>query len=149
MHALTVAIVGALFLATLARASVFADDLLLFAEATERTRASVVAPYQLGMAYDARHRIPEAEAAFELAIVRARPSRDPVGSKASNNLARSLARRGRPDLAVTVLRAAMRDFPEDAKVRRNLARALSRVGRSDEAREVLEGASPPLDASTP
>jgi len=111
------------------RATLFGDSVLIFADATRKTRTSTVAPYQLGQAYEAQGREAEARRAYELVLARG-TSEEPV-RRATNNLARLEARRGNWPTAEMVLRRGLLEFPTDPKMRENLRRVLLRRPTSD------------------
>ncbi len=106
------------------RAALFGDSVLVFADATRKTRMSTLAPYQLGQAYEAQGSQAEARKAYELVLARG-TSGEPV-RRAINNLAKLEGRRGNWDRAEAVLRRGLGNFPEDAKMRDNLRRVLLR-----------------------
>jgi hypothetical protein len=106
------------------RATLFGDPVLAFTDATDKTRLSPVAPYQLGQAYEAAGDFDRARAAYQAVL-----ARDPgseAGRRATNNWARLESRRGRWDLAEAILRDGLSRFPRDAKMVDNLDRTVRR-----------------------
>lgn len=134
---------GALLLfftmATFQRALAFSDSVLLFADGTRKTELDAEAPYQLGKALEEEGREQEAIAAFQEALRRTAIVADPVDAKASNNLARLLAKQGALPEAEAVLRASLARFPDNAKLRKNLEKVLRGMNRLQEA-DTLEAA---------
>ncbi len=122
------------------RAPLFADSVALFADATERTVVSTLAPYQLGRAYQERGDIEKALDAFTLSFARgALPSHAPrrhaeAGQSAATNLSNILATNNRLAAAEKILRDAIARWPTYSKLHGNLAEVVARQGRLEEAR---------------
>jgi len=129
-------IVVVLASATAMRAHLFSDSILLFADATAKTRVNAIGPYQLGMALMEAGRDEEAIAALREALARAQPPRT-VGRQATTALSRLLVRRGDLSEAEALLRRASRDWAPDPIVLGNLAEVVARRGRSGEARTLF------------
>jgi len=128
---------------TIGRASLFADSEAVFRDAVRKTERSPIAPYQLGEALEARG---DDEAAIEAyrEVLRRAPGREEATRRATNNLAKLLARKGKLAEAEQLLRRGRTLFPDDPKMLENLARVVSRQGRSEEAEELRrDGARPP------
>lgn len=121
---------AALFAATTARARLFADSALVFADATDKTLLVAQPPYQLGVALEARDRA-AAEAAYREAMAR-EPSSE-TGRRAMNRLGELLEREGRSGEAIALLARAVDRFPDDPKVLGNLAELTARHGDADAA----------------
>ncbi len=127
---------GGLWLgATAVRANLFASSVRVFLDATRKTTMSTMAPYQLGQAYEAQGDDADAIGAYEetwqrfQATIREHPldaSREAEPARrATNNLAKLLARRGHWEAAEQVLRRGLVYFGADAKMRDNLQRVLA------------------------
>lgn len=127
---------------TFERSVVFADEALLFTEATLRTQDSPHAPYQLGIALQARGDARGAESAFREVLHRSPQGPVEVARRATNNLAKLLAASGRAVEAEALLVAGLSRFPSDAKMSGNLQKL--RGGASDAARVPQGAASEPL-----
>ncbi|MEY4508308.1 MAG: hypothetical protein RLZZ450_430 [Pseudomonadota bacterium] len=123
---------------TFERSVVFADEALLFTEATLRTHDSPRAPYQLGMALLAGDDMRGAEGAFREVLRRSPRGPVEVARRATNNLAKLLAASGRAVEAEALLIAGIARFPHDAKMRRNLHKLR---GGSNEANAPAAGAA--------
>jgi tetratricopeptide (TPR) repeat protein len=130
------ALVAGSFALTLTRSTVFSDSLLLFSDGTRKTEHSTDAPLQLGDALEKHGRPEQACVAYREVLARA-----PVGPvsdarRASNALARILAKQGRLDEAEQVLRNARARFPDDPTVQGNLVKVLRGQGRFAEAEQL-------------
>lgn len=123
---------------TFERSVVFADEALLFTEATLRTHDSPHAPYQLGMALLANKDMRGAESAFREVLRRSPQGPVEVARRATNNLAKLLAASGRASEAEALLVAGLSRFPSDAKMRGNLRKLR---GESNEASPFPAGAA--------
>jgi protein O-mannosyl-transferase len=128
----TVALLVLLFWSavTAQRAALFGDSALVFADATNKTTRSGIAPYQLAMALEAEGAIDRARAAYE-EVWRRSVGRDDSSRRATNNLARLEARQGKLERAEWVLRRGLRYFPEDPVMQGNLAKVLAKQQLSD------------------
>ncbi|MDB4991028.1 MAG: repeat-containing protein [Myxococcaceae bacterium] len=114
---------------TFERSLVFGDSVMLFSDATLKTRRSGIGPYQLGKALEEQARDEEAERAFEEVLRRTEQTPAlPIARQATNNYARLLARHGQLDAAERTLRSSLRHFPGDPKLTRNLAKVLRARG---------------------
>lgn len=129
-----VAIAGWAF-ATLNRGSLFADSIAAFSDATKKTQYATMAPYQLGQAYEEIGVDARAIAAYR-EVLRRSEGHDEAGRRATNNLAKLLARHGDLPGAERVLRSGRQRFPDDPKMRNNLIQVLLRQGRTREAKEL-------------
>jgi hypothetical protein len=118
--------------ASLFRSLLFADSARAFRDATEKTQSSLVAPYQLGQALEAKNDEMGARAAYELTLNRATDAEEPA-RRATNNLAKLCARRGRLLQAEALLRRGVERWPDDAKMAGNLAKVLRWQNRPEEA----------------
>ncbi len=128
--------VAGLSFATLDRSSLFADSVAAFSDATAKTKLATIAPYQLGQAYEDAHDDASAIRAYEEVLRRARGPEE-AARRATNNLAKLLARRGDLPAAERVLRSGREQFPDDPKMLRNLVEVLRRQGRQREAQELV------------
>lgn len=127
----------ALTLATLAalsgmRAATFTDPVALFADATDRTELDSVAPYNLGRALEARGRLPEAAAAYDLALRRDGFATD-TGRRAGNNLAILLANAGQLEPARALYAMLRQHYPEHPRLLFNAITIERRLGHDAEA----------------
>jgi hypothetical protein len=122
---------------TFERSVVFADEALLFTEATVRTQHSPHAPYQLGIALLASDDARGAEGAFREVLRRSPAGPVEVARRATNNLAKLLAASGRAAEAEAVLLAGISRFPGDAKMSGNLRKL--RAATVDAASRPLVG----------
>lgn len=127
--------------ATFDRTLTFSDSVLLFLDGTAKTVLEPDAPYQLGKALEEAGREDDAIVAFQEVLRRTHGTRNRADVKASNNLARLLARRGALAEAEAVLRASLERFPNERKLRGNLSKVLRTMNRHQEADE--------LDATKP
>ena len=128
---------AALAAATAQRASLFSDSVRLFSEATNETTRNPAAPYQLGQALEAAGDDEAAIAAYRSVLTRA-PGREETARRATNNLAKLLARRGNSEAAERVLRRGRALWPDDPQVMGNHAEVLARLGRAEPARRLFE-----------
>lgn len=130
------ALVAGSFALTLMRSVVFSDSLLLFSDGTRKTEHSTDAPLQLGDALEKHGRPEQACVAYREVLARAPegPVRD--ARRASNALARILAKQGRLDEAEQVLRKARARFPDDPTVQGNLVKVLRGQGHFAEAEQL-------------
>ncbi|MEB2312675.1 MAG: hypothetical protein OZ921_07040 [Sorangiineae bacterium] len=119
------------------RASLFARSELIFRDAAEKTEASPIAPYQLGVAFETNGDYANAIVSYREVLRRARAA-DEVGRRATNNLARALVREGRLGEALVVLERGRERFPGDPKMLDNLTKVLARLGRAGDAQRALE-----------
>lgn len=117
------------------RAYLFTDPIRLFSHATDHTRSSSKAPYQLGISYEQRAQEDLALRAYHLAIAR---SDDEFARRATNNLARIYARHGNYAQAEHFLRRGVSLWPTEPKLQSNLAEVLWLSGRRSEARVLYE-----------
>lgn len=124
---------------TCARARLFADSASVFRDATAKTTRSLVAPYQLGRALEARGDAAGAEHAYR-AVLRRGTGDEDLARRASNNLARLEVEAGHLDAAERLLTPAFERWPNDEMTRTNFAKVLARLGRMREAQAVLSGA---------
>jgi tetratricopeptide (TPR) repeat protein len=122
---------------TLHRASLFADSLDVFADATNKTETSTLAPYQLAKAYEEHGMLAEAAVAYRIVLER---DRDAGGAarRATNNLARLLVKHDQLEDAEQLLKRGIERWPEDPKMRLNLVKVLYRMNRTDEARQLYD-----------
>jgi tetratricopeptide (TPR) repeat protein len=134
---LRVALVVACLAVTVPYAALFADPVACFADLTVRAPWSSLGPYQAAMALESRGRLDVAEGGFREAL-RREGGGTVGGRRAANNLALLLARTGRRDEAIAILRRARRESPPDAKVLHNLASLLDDAGAREEARALFE-----------
>lgn len=132
---------GALCLVgTVVRSSLFADSEAVFLDATEKTRLSTAAPYQLALAMEEAG---DSEGAIRMyeetwrryeAVLRDQPldaahMAEPA-RRATNNLARALGHKGAWEQAQAVLERGLRHFPTDAKMVDNLNKVVARRAAS-------------------
>jgi len=119
-------------LVTFQRSNLFGDSALLFQDATEKTHASQLAPFQWGSALEDERNWPGAEAAYSEVLRRSSLATE-LGRRATNNLARSYARDNRFADAEKVLRVGRTRWPSDPKILSNLAIVCARQGNAAEA----------------
>ncbi len=117
------------------RAFLFSDSVFVFQDAQSKAVSSPVPSYQLGHAWERRGQDDSAVAAYREALQRA-PKRHEVGRKATNNIAKLLARQGKLEEAAHWLRRGRTQWPNDPKVLGNLAEVLARQGHQREARKL-------------
>jgi len=123
--ALSAAAIVGFSCASAVRSTLFSNSAAVFGDATLKTRASPVAPYQLGQALEDGGDEAGARAAYEEVLRRdAGPAE--AARRATNNLARIYARERRLDDAERVLERGRRLWPEDPKIRRNLEKVAAR-----------------------
>ncbi|HKQ70962.1 MAG TPA: hypothetical protein VJT73_16565 [Polyangiaceae bacterium] len=108
--------------ATFSRALLFTDSVLVFSEATRRTQTATMAPYQLGKALEASGQDALARIAFAEVLRRSPTGDDEAARRATNNLAKLLARAGLHADAEVVLVKGLSRWPGDAKIAGNLAK---------------------------
>jgi tetratricopeptide (TPR) repeat protein len=125
--------VTVLALATAHRNALFADSVLLFRDATAKTKTSADAPYQLGQALETAGESRRAQAAYEEALKRAE-MRSEVGRRATNSLASLYARSGALGQALSVLERGRKQWPDDPDMLTNLAVVHGALGQTDQAR---------------
>ncbi len=123
--------------ATAQRAALFADSRDAFLDATQKTRDSLIAPYQLAYAFEERGDLPNAIHFYREVLRRMREPADP-GRRATNNLARALVHAHQLHEAETILDRGRRMWPDDPKMLGNLAKVLAREGKEQQARQVFE-----------
>jgi hypothetical protein len=129
-------LVAAFALATGARATLFGDGALLFADAAAKSRGPL-APLQLAVTLEQRGELDAADRAYRDAVQR--PCREcEMARRASNNLARLLVARGELQAADELLRAALERFPDDPTLHYNRVKVLQRLDRTGEARRLYE-----------
>lgn len=126
----------ALAFATAERSSLFADSAAVFADAAQKTRLSPIAPYQLGQALEEAGEPAAAVPHYQETLRRA-AGRGEAGRRATNNLAKLLARADRLHEAERVLAAGRLSWPDDPKILANLAEIVRRRGREAEARRLF------------
>ena len=126
----------ALLALTFERSVVFADSVLLFSDATQKTEADTDAPYQLGKALEELGREEEAMLAFREVLRRLEGDPRADLRRPTNNLARLLAKRGELPEAERLLRAALERAPGDAKLTKNLVKVLRGLDKHAEADEL-------------
>ncbi len=142
-HGLAAALCFGLATTAAVRGHVFADDVRLWTDATEKTSVSPGPPYQLALSFEERGRPVDAERAYRVAVGR-KGGTSPIGPggdvarKAANNLAALLTRQGRLAEAEPILRSAVARFPDDPRVLNNLAEVVARRGDEDEARRLYD-----------
>jgi tetratricopeptide (TPR) repeat protein len=122
---------------TVPYAALFADPIGCFADLAVRAPWSSLGPYQAAMALESSGRVDAAEGGFREAL-RREGFGTVGGRRAANNLALLLARTGRRDEAIQLLRRMRRESPPDAKVLHNLASLLDDAGAREEARALFE-----------
>ncbi|MET0342670.1 MAG: hypothetical protein ABW252_16815 [Polyangiales bacterium] len=127
--ALTLALIDLTF----SRSLLFADEVLLFADAARKDLIDPKPTYHLGRALAEADRDDEAMLAYRETLRRAGSGRTSARSGAAKGLAVLLAERGALDAAIAVLREARPAFPDDPALAMNLAKLLRGVGRDDEA----------------
>jgi len=122
------------------RAAVFADSVSLFEDATAKTRASPIAPYQLAAAFEAQGDDPRARQWYEETLSRDAKASAPTeqGRRATNNLARVLVRHGDLATAEVLLRKGRERWNDDPKVLANLLRVTARQGKLAESRQLFD-----------
>ena len=120
---------------TARRASLFADSVLLFSDATRKTTQSTQAPYLMGYAHEQRKNESGARSAYEEVL--RRNAIDENTRAATNGLAKLEVRRGALPRAEALLRKGIQQFPEDGKMRDTLIKVLFREGKVDEARHLF------------
>jgi tetratricopeptide (TPR) repeat protein len=141
--ALALPLVLALGALTFERSMTFSDSVLLFLDATVKSRDDSDAPYQLGKALEERGQLDRALLAFREVLRRTEGNPTlPIVRSATNNYARLLAKRGELPQAERALRSALRGFPDDEKLSRNLAKVLRMSGRFAEADAFERGQRP-------
>lgn len=129
---------GGLAIFTWQRAGLFADSIRVFRDAQEKTESEPLAPYQLAQAYEAAGKDPAAIKAYREVLHRQR-GRGEAARRATNNLAKLLARQGKLASAERVLRRGRKLWPRDPKILANLAQVLSRrSGKEAEAQALAE-----------
>ena len=129
--------IATLAVASSFRAALFADSAAAFADATLKTKLSGVAPYQLGQALEDQGDEEGAMLAYLEVLQRMIGPSEPA-RRATNNLAKLLARRGNLRGAEKALRRGRTLWPKDPQVLLNLAEVLAREGRHGEARRRFE-----------
>jgi tetratricopeptide (TPR) repeat protein len=145
LYGLSGALLASSFVLTLARSTLFSDSLLLFSDGTRKTVHNTDAPLQLAEALEQRGQAGQACAAYRTVLARAPAGPVPDARRASNALARILAKEGRLDEAEQILRAARARFPHDPTVQGNLVKVLRGQGRLAEAEQLeraLSSAAP-------
>ncbi len=120
------------------RASLFAYSEYVFADATEKTRTSTLAPYQLGMALIEWRQRDKAELAFEEVLRRAGDRPTEAARRATNNLIVILAHKHDLGQAEQLLRRGRKLWPDDPEILGNLAEIVARRGRKAEARRLFD-----------
>jgi protein O-mannosyl-transferase len=133
LSAVLVVLVGLL---GFSRARAYADPVLLFYEATERTKANPRGPYQLAMVLEARGDEESAETFFRVAYARGLGTES--GRRAGNNLGRLLYRQGRVVEALALYRELREVYPDDARVLFNVSRVLRALGEEEEADALMD-----------
>lgn len=120
------------------RASLFADSVYAFLDATRKTTDSLIAPYQLAFAFEERGDTANADRFYREVLGRMREP-DEVGRRATNNLARALAHGKRLHDAELVLGNGLKLWPGDQKMRKNLVIVLEQEGEKERAERLRSG----------
>lgn len=122
---------------TAERASLFADSVDAFLDATQKTGSTLIAPYQLAYALEERGDYPNAIRYYREVLRRMREPEE-TGRRATNNLARALVRHKHLHEAELVLERGRKLWPDDPKMLGNLAKVLAREGEQERARRLVE-----------
>lgn len=129
---------GGAGLFTWKRAHLFRDSISVLRDAQEKTKHEPLAPYQLGQAYEAAGKPSSAARAYREVLARAKGNQE-AARRATNNLAKLLAREGKLKKAEELLIRGRSLWPRDPKIFANLAEVVARQpGREDEARLLYE-----------
>ncbi len=128
----TCGLVLALGVATFERSQLFSDSALLFANATERTQHSPIAPYLLGNVLEGRNDLAGAENSYR-EVLRRSPTANESARRTTNNLSRLYARQGRNGEALALLVRGRTLWPRDPKILYNLSVITARRGDQQEA----------------
>ncbi len=132
---LSITLLALLWVGSIYRGILFSDSTLVFEDATGKTNATSIAPYQLGQAKEAKLDVAGAIAAYELAIARNGQGHDESARRSVNNAARLLAKQGKLPKAEEYLRYGRRQWPDDPKILANLVKVVARnTARQNEAR---------------
>lgn len=124
-----------LWVSSVHRGILFSDSALIFQDATDKTRNSPIAPYQLGQAKESVLDVAGAIAAYELAIARNGAGHEESARRSVNNVARLLVKQGDLPRAEEHLRYGRKQWPEDPKILSNLLKVIARnPAREGEAR---------------
>jgi tetratricopeptide (TPR) repeat protein len=133
---LAVALLGALGLATHARAEVWRTQLGLWSDAAAKSPASARAQSNLAFALQARGDVERAGLAYLRAAELARTPGDVAG--VARNLSALLLDAGQPALALAAVERGLATVPSDPNLLHNRAAALWRLGRIGDALRELD-----------
>ncbi len=114
-----------LWATTMHRALLFSDNILIFQDAVAKTEHDALAPYQLGMAWEAEKNDEAAISSYAVALERDHNNSESA-RRATNNIAKLLARRGDLTGAEHYLREGQPRWPSDPKLFGNLAEVVRR-----------------------
>ncbi len=129
---------GGAGLFTWKRSVTFRDSVSVFRDAEAKTERAPLPVYQLAQAYEAEGKIKPAIRAYREVLARA-PGREEEARRATNNLAKLLARENKLKRAEKILHRGRALWPRDPKILGNLAEVVARQpNRDEEARALYE-----------